>query len=270
MMDYYKVLGVSASATQDEIKSAYRKLAMKHHPDRGGDPKQFQDIQEAYANLSDPEKRQQYDNPQQFHQHSGPFTDDVFAHFFGGHNPFGFGGFHHVQRNQNVSIVLDITMEDVFNGKTIDAEIALPNGANKMVSITIPPGCEHGVQVRYPGMGDTRFAKSPPGDLIVNIRVLPHRVWRREGDNLIYEKVITVWEAMVGSSLDLTTIDGKQLNINIPSGTQPDTVLSCRGEGLPNARTQQRGNLLIKIKIEIPRKLTAEQKLKISKLQNEL
>lgn len=275
-MDYYKVLGVSASATADEIKKAYRSLAMKHHPDRnGGDDTEFKKVQEAYAHLSDPEKRHQYDNPNPFqnfgggggfHHHQG---EDVFTHFFGSGHPFGFGGFHQ-QRNQNVSIVFDITIEDVFNGKTIDAEINLENGRSKMVSITIPPGCENGIQIRYPGMGDNRISKAPPGDLIVNIRVLPHRVWRREGDHLVYEKVITVWEAMLGSSLDITTIDGKQLSITIPPGTQPDTTLSCRGEGLPNARTQQRGNLLIKIKVEVPRSLNPEQRLKISNLQNDL
>jgi molecular chaperone DnaJ len=110
----------------------------------------------------------------------------------------------------------------------------------------------------------------PAGDLIVNIRIQPHPTWIREGDNLIYEKNVDVWDAITGSTITFTTIDGKVLNVSMPAGTQPETVLSCKGEGMPNMRTQKRGNLLIKIKISVPKNLNSSDIEKIRKLKNEL
>ena len=141
-MDYYKVLGVPASATQDEIKSAYRKLAMKHHPDRGGDPKKFQEIQEAYDTLSDEQKRAEHDNPNPFGHGGGynPFQGDdgIFSTFFG--NPgFGFQ-FNQGPKNGNIGATVELNLEEVMTGKPIDAEITFRNGQKKLVSIQIPAG----------------------------------------------------------------------------------------------------------------------------------
>ncbi len=137
-----------------------------------------------------------------------------------------------------------------------------------MMNISIPPGIETGQQIRYEGMGDDSISGLRPGDLIVNIFVRPHETFRREGDNLYCEKTISVWDAIVGSSLDIKTIDNKVININIPAGTQPETVFGCRGEGLPNVRTKKRGTLLVKVKIEIPRSISSSQKTVIEKLKN--
>lgn len=147
MIDYYNTLGIDRSATQDDIKKAYRKLAMKHHPDRGGDSKKFQEIQEAYAILGDDLKRSQYDNPHQHqhHFHTGNMGDDIFSTFFGGGSPFGFG-FHQQQRNINIGAHVTVTLEDVLTGKTIDAEISFRNGQKKLVSINIPAGVEDNIQ----------------------------------------------------------------------------------------------------------------------------
>ena len=270
MMDYYKVLGVPASATQDDIKSAYRKLAMKHHPDRGGDPKKFQEIQEAYATLSDEQKRSEYDNPNPFGQGGGynPFQGDdgIFSTFFG--SP-GFG-FHFNQgpKNGNIGATVELNLEEVMVGKPIDAEVTFRNGQKKLVSIQIPAGIDDNVQIRYPGMGDHSMPKLPPGDLIVTVRIRPHPIFKRNGIDLIFEKEIDVWEAILGSSMTVNTIDSKNFTIAIPAGTQPDTVLSCKGEGLPHPRSGQRGNLLIKIKITIPKKLNNTQKDLIEKIKN--
>jgi DnaJ-class molecular chaperone len=117
-------------------------------------------------------------------------------------------------------------------------------------------------------MGDDSIPDLRPGDLIVNIFVRPHHLFRREGDSLIHEKEISVWDAMLGAAVNLETLDGRIISINIPSGTQPDTVLSCRGEGLPNIRNKTRGNLLIKIKITIPKNLSHEQIDTISQIKN--
>lgn len=271
-MDYYSILGVAKNASDADIKKAYRSLAMKHHPDRGGDEKKFKEISAAYEVLSDPEKRRMVDqgvdplNPNQggfgggdFHFRSGNFDD-----FF---NQFGFGFRPRQRQNQSISINVAISLFEVLNGKTIDAEIAMPNGTKKLINIVIPPGVEHGQQIRYPKMGDNSISGLPAGDLIVNVRVLPHPEFARDHTNLICDRKISVWDAILGTAISVKTIDGKNLNINIPAGTQPDTILSCSGEGLPHTRTNKRGNLLIRIKLEIP-KLNDQQKEKVKNLKD--
>jgi DnaJ-class molecular chaperone len=206
-------------------------------------------------------------SPFEFHFNTGNF-EDVFSNFgFGG--PFGFSG-RQPQRNKTININVDLSLEDVLKGKELDAELAVPNGKRKIININIPAGIESGQQIRYQGMGDNAIPGVPPGDLIVNIRVAPHPIFRREGDSLVVEKDILVWDAILGCNLDLQTLDNKNLSIAIPAGTQPDTVLSCRNEGVPNMRNRQRGNLLIKIKVVVPRNLTANQITTIENLKNGL
>ena len=282
-MDYYSTLGLQRNASEDDIKKAYRKMAMKHHPDRGGDEKAFKQVSEAYEILSDPQKKQMVDmgvdpkaqqaggprqqGPFEFHFNTGNF-EDVFSNFgFGGGGPFGFQQ-RQQQRNKTINITVDLSLEDVLKGKDLDAELAVPNGRKKIINISIPSGIEHGQQIRYQGMGDAGIQGIPPGDLIVNIRVAPHPIFRREGDSLVIEKNISMWEAVLGCNLDLQTLDGKKLTITVPPGTQPETVLSCRNEGLPNMRNRQRGNLLINIKVVVPRNLTAAQITAVENCKN--
>lgn len=281
-MDYYSTLGVGRNASPDEIKSAYRKLAMKHHPDRGGDEKKFKEISEAYDVLSDPQKKQMFDMGGHHHgrPHPGGFGhsghNGPFEFHFGSDNwndIFGFGfrqaqQRHHIQKNKTISVTVDVTFKEILTGKSLAAEITMPGGTPKIVNIEIPAGINDGQQIRYQGMGDNSISQLPPGDLIVNIRVVNNTEFQKDGDSLILEKYITVWEAMLGSKLNITTLDDKQLEITVPAGTHPDTVLSCRSEGFPNMRTRQRGNLLIKIKVAIPRNLTEEQRTKVEALKN--
>ena len=275
-MDYYSTLGLKRDASQDEIKKAYRSMAMKHHPDRGGDEKKFKDISAAYEILSDPQKKQMYDmgvDPNQ--QNHGGFNQGPFEFHFNSNNfediftNFGFGGFgpRHMQRNKTISLLVNLTLEDILNGKTLDAEVSIPGGRKKIINIIIPPGIEDGQQVRYQGMGDNSISQLPPGDLLVNVRVMPHRYFRREGDNLVIDKSISVWDAILGSKIEIETIDNKKLEISVPAGSQPDTVLSCRNEGIPNMRTKQRGQLLVKIKVQIPKNLTSQQLELINQLK---
>ena len=265
-MDYYAILGLKRNASDAEIKKAYRSLAMKHHPDRGGDEKQFKEISQAYDFLSDPEKKQIIDlggdpnaqpggfnqGPFEFHFNTGNIND-----MFGN---FGFGGFGRQpqRRNQSLSVNVEISLEDVLNGKDFTAEVSIP-GRAKMINIQIPPGIEHGQQIRYEGMGDHSITNLKPGDLLVNVFVKEHGVFKREHTSLIIEKTLDVWDAVLGTDLEILTLDKKTLTITVPPGTQPDTVLSCRGEGLPNMRTRQRGNLLVKIKVVVPRLLNSDQ-----------
>jgi curved DNA-binding protein len=265
-MDYYNTLGISKSASEADIKTAYRKMAMKHHPDRGGDEKKFKEVTEAYETLSDPQKKQMFDmgvdpnaqhtsyrqgSPFEFHFNTGNF-EDVFSNF-------GFGG-RPVRKNKTLNVNIEVALEDILKGRVIDAEIGIPNGNKRLVNIEVPPGIESGQQIRYRGMGEHTLKDVAPGDLIVNILVKQHSVFQRQGDMLMIKKFISPWDAILGSEITIETIDKKTLTIGIPAGTQPDTVLSCRGEGLPNMRTKVRGNLLIKIQIEIPKNLNSEQK----------
>jgi curved DNA-binding protein len=277
-MDYYSTLGLKRGASDAEIKKAYRTMAMKHHPDRGGDEAQFKKISEAYDVLSDPNKKQMFDagmdpnnqqrggfggrNPFEFHFNSGNM-DDIFSNF-------GFHSRRAQQRNKSLNINVEITLEDVLKGKDLNAEVGVPGGRQKIINISIPAGIEHGQQIRYEGMGDSSLPNVRPGDLIVNVYIRPHREFKREGDSLTVERAISVWDALLGTSIEIKTLDNKTLNISIPSGTQPDTVLSCRGEGLPNMRSKVRGNLLIRIKVSMPKNLSADQLKKIQTLKDGL
>lgn len=278
-MNYYETLGLNRGASSDEVKKAYRSMAMKHHPDRGGNEQKFKEIEEAYRTLSDPQKKQMVDSgmdpnqqqfggghwnqgsPFEFHFNSGNF-DDVFGQF-----GFGFGG-RPRPRNRSFNVNVRISLEEVLTGKEVNAEIGLPNGQKKMVSISIPSGIEHGQQIRYQGMGDNTIRDASPGDLIVNVIVDHHPRFQRSGDQIIYNHSISAWDAILGTTLKLETLDKKVIDITIPPGTQPETTLSCRNEGLPNIRTKRRGNLLIKISVEIPRNLNQSQIEVIQQIKN--
>jgi curved DNA-binding protein len=287
-MDYYSTLGVERNATDDDIKKAYRKLAMKHHPDRGGDEATFKKISEAYDILSDPQKKQIVDlggdpKNQGGGGYGNSFNQGPFEFHFGGGVPpgmedifgrFGFGsgfGRQPMKKNKTLNINVDITLEDVLTGKDINAEITIPgSGKRKMINIAIPAGIEHGQQIRYEGMGDDAVRDIRPGDLIVNVNVRPHSRFRREHTDIVLEKSVSVWDAIVGSTLDIETLDGKILTINVPQGTKHGTVLSCRGEGLPIMRSRNRGNLLIMIKVDMPKNLSESQLDKIKSLRDTL
>jgi curved DNA-binding protein len=279
-MDYYATLGLKRGASDAEIKKAYRSMAMKHHPDRGGDQAKFKEISTAYDCLSDPDKRRMIDagmdpnqsgfrhqgqqNPFEFHFNTGNLND-LFGNFgFGG----GFGR-EPLRKNKTLNITIEITLEDVLQGKELNAEITIPNGKNKMINIVIPAGIEHGQQIRYEGMGDDSIQGIRAGDLIVNVLIKQHARFQRERTSLIIEGVISVWDAMLGTQFTIQTLDNKTLSITVPAGTQPDTVLSCRGEGLPSMRNKQRGNLLVKIKVHVPQNLSQDQRAQIQEFKQQ-
>jgi len=273
-MDYYSALGVPRNASQKEIKQAYRKLANKHHPDKGGDANHFQKISEAYDTLSDPHKKQLYDhghNPNQQHYRRGPFEfhfgdpgmDDMFQNF-------GFGFNNRQARNKSFNVAVQVSLEDVLKGKNIAAEVSDGSGKTRLVNIQIPPGIASGQQIRYEGMGESSIPNIPAGDLIVVIDVVRHRRFERKGNDIITNAKVNVWDALLGGKAKIETLDGRSLNINVPKGSQPNTLLSCKGEGLPDINSKKRGNLLIKLVIEIPNNLSAKQEQLLKQIKNEV
>jgi curved DNA-binding protein len=266
MTDYYQTLGVDRNATPEEIKKAYRSLASKHHPDKGGDTNKFQDIQVAYETLSDPEKKAQYDNPQPqgfpggFHFHAGGMPsgfDDILSQMFGGHHPFG-----HRQppRNKTLNIQTSISLEEAFRGKDLLANLTLPSGREQTIEVKIPAGIQDGTTLRLQGLGDDSIPNMPRGDLHLTILVLPHNIYRRQGDDLIRSVEITCIEAMLGKNILIDTLGDKTLEISISPGTQPGQILNINGYGMPKASDNRfKGRLMIQVNITVPL-LTDEQK----------
>lgn len=247
--NHYDVLGVARTATADEIKLAYRKLAAKHHPDRGGDTSKFQEIQTAYDVLSDQSKRSQYDNPHQFQQEFGGFPgggfsfnfNDVFSQMFNQHQ--------HARRN-HVRMTLWIHLEDVAQGTSKTINVSTHDG-NTTVNVGIPLGIEDGDNVQYSGVG-------PNGvDLVVQFRIHPHRYWQRNGLNLSVEQRVSVWDLVLGGELEITDMENNRVKIQIPTNTQPGTTLRVRSHGLKD-RHGARGDILVRLLAQIPNRIAPE------------
>jgi curved DNA-binding protein len=264
MTDYYNILGLDQNATPDQIKKAYRTLANKHHPDKGGDQAKFKDISVANDILSDPQKRAEYDQQrmygsgQQFHFNTGsPFGNaDPFGGIFGQQNPFGdiFGHMHRqqVRRNRDLNIQCSINFIDSYNGKQLEANYTLPSGRNQNVVINVPPGVTHGDTIRYQGLGDDSVPNAPRGSLNVTILVTPHPDYERHGDDLFAYVKINPIEAMIGCKKIVKTLSGTALNLDIRAGVEEGTRFEANGNGFPNVNTGQKGKFISVIKIKTP------------------
>jgi len=267
-MNYYDTLGVGKSATPEEIKAAYRKLAMKHHPDRGGDQKKFQTITEAYENLINPDKKEFYDHgggqrgnpfPNGFHEfHSGhPFQsgdpfgspfEDIFTQF-----GFGFRGNRPQPKNSDLQIKVKISLKDSYLGKTMTIDYPLPSGKNQTLEITIPPGIAAGQQMKMGGMGDDSISELPRGDLIIYIDVDKDRNFSREDIHLITKINIDIFDAMLGCKKPIKNIDNKEVEFHISPGTQNGQKFACRGLGFPSLKFNNvKGDLIIQVIVETP------------------
>lgn len=273
MLDYYNILGVAKNATADEIKKAYRKLASQHHPDRGGDTSKFQEIQAAYDTLSNPEKRQQYDNPQpnfgDFRQHGGmpPGFEDMVNQMFGGGFGDIFGRRPQPVRNRTLNLQTQITLEEAFNGKELIANVSLPSGRDQLLEVKIPPGVKDGTVLRLASMGDDSIGNMPRGDIHLTIQVLPHKIYHRSDHDLIRSIEINCLEAILGTSVIFDTLDGKTLELNVPPGTQPGQTMVVHGYGMPVLNVPNaNGRILLNINITVPKNLTDEQKELIKKV----
>lgn len=249
MTDYYAALGVPKTSTADEIKRAFRRLASQHHPDKGGDTQKFQAIQEAYATLSDEQKRAEYDNPRPqfsgFHGHPGGVNiNDIFGQMFG----HGFAQQH--PRRGHVRMTLWITLLDVATGGRRTVSLGTQSGVSA-VEIEIPPGINDGDNVQYEGLG-------PGGaDLVVNYRISPDRTWQRDGLNLTMEIKLDIWSLILGGELTIDTLTGKTLTVSVPERTQPGTNLRLRGQGLRD-RAGQTGDVFVRVQATIPTNIAPE------------
>lgn len=260
MTDHYSTLGVAESASQDDIKKAYRKLANKHHPDKGGDQAKFKEISVAYDILSDTQKRAEYDNMRrggggtQFRFNSGNFQDfgDIFGGFRQANHPFGDMFGRRMNRNRDLNIQCQINLLDSFQGKQLEASYRLPSGKNQTVVINVPPGVSHGETIRYPGLGDDSIPNTPRGSLNVTIVILPDQNFARDGDNLRTKVYINPIEAMIGARKKVNYITGEEKEINIRAGVETGVEYASTGFGFTNPHTGIRGDFIIEVEIRTP------------------
>lgn len=249
MKDYYSILGVQRAATPDEIKRAYRKLASQHHPDKGGDTAKFQEIEEAYRVLSDPQQRAAHDNPQPqgfpggFQFHNQPFDFNNIFNMFGAQ----FQQNQHRPRAAQARMSLWIQLSDVASGGSRTVSVGTSTGS-QMIEIEIPQGIEDGTSVVYAGL-------APGGiDLIVTFKIHPNPKWRRDGFNLHTEQKISIWTLIAGGDILVRDILNRELEVYVPPMTQPGQVLRCRGRGIPD-RGNNPGDMMIQIQAELPQSI---------------
>jgi len=284
MKDYYQILGVSEDASSDEIKKAFRKLAVKHHPDRGGDEKKFKEANEAYDTLKNSNKRQEYDTIRKYGHSMGgqggnfKFTSGNFNEFFGGDffEEFmsGMGGMggrrtRYRQRprvNKDVSIRISMSIKEVMTSVKRTISVKLPSGRDEIVDVKIGAGIQSGVVLKYTGLGDDSDPNLPRGNLLIRITILDSDGYTRKGNDLWTDRSITAFEAMRGTEISVKDLKDNIVKVKVPAGTQPDSVLLLKGKGMPvHESLNIKGNMYIKIHITIP-KLTQEQLNKIKDL----
>lgn len=265
-MNYYEILEIAKTATPDEIKRAYRKLASKHHPDKGGDTSKFQQIEEAYRILSDPQQRAQYDNPPQQNnfrfdfggQNAGMNLDDIFQQFgfqFGGH-PFQQ---HRAPRNHDLRTQLVLSLQDTQRDQIKTLSIRHTNGTRHTVDVRIPRGITSGTTIQFGGLGDAVVNNAPPGNLLVEVVVNDHPKFTRSGLDITTRLTLDVWDAIIGSEQTVHGINGEQYVIKTPFGCQPGQKLKISGEGLWGFQNDIKGHLFVQVDVVIPKNMNDRQ-----------
>jgi curved DNA-binding protein len=276
MKNYYDVLGVSEQSTSADITKAFKDLAKKHHPDRGGDEAKFKEINEAHDTLKNSQKRHDYDTMRKFGgagQGDGQhpfFNEDIFGDFFSGfsNGDMDFSGrFNFTQGpggerifrqnrqrqrgNRNVQVRMAISLKEAMNKHEKTINYKVPSGREEFATVNIPAGVQHGMTFKFAGMGDDSIKNMPRGDLMVTMTVLDSDGYTRKGNDLYTDKTIDCFQAVRGHNFNLKTLEDKIIKVKVPAGTQPNTII--KGQGMPVHKTLGiRGNLYVKIHILIP------------------
>ncbi|MFP3999435.1 MAG: DnaJ C-terminal domain-containing protein [Desulfobacterales bacterium] len=304
--DYYKILGVDKNAAQEDIKKAYRKLAMKYHPDHSSGSREneekFKEISEAYAVLSDPEKRKQYDTygDEDFRQRYSQediFKDvdlgDILREFgFGGSSSFfsfgggrgrtgqrtrfsfdpesmfGFGGTAGGRQQQSAAGVkgrdleyeLPLTLQEAAAGTSKTVTVQTPSGNTEALTVKIPSGLITGKKVRLSGKGEPSPYGGPAGDLYIRSKVMDDPVFKHEDYDVYVNRYIRLTEALLGTKITVPTLEGKQLSMKVPPGTNHKSKLRLPGRGLPHMRGEAKGDMYVIININMPKKLNKKQR----------
>ncbi len=297
--DYYKVLGVDKKATEDEIKKAYRKLAVKYHPDKNQGDKEaeakFKEVAEAYEVLKDPDKRKKYDemgaNWKYYQQHGaadggysrygsgasgggsyqfeGDLNDlfggggnfsDFFQSFFGGS---GQGSAAYAMKGQDYRAEASITLEEAYHGTSRLLEL---NG--QKLRIKIKPGIQDGQLLRIKGKGGRGSQGGPAGDLLINVLVEEHPLYKRKDYDLFKEVRVDLYTAVLGGKIEVDTLKGK-VKVNIPPGTENGKLLRIKNRGMPHYDEMSKfGHLYININVEMPKNLSSEETALFEKLKS--
>lgn len=295
--DYYKTLGVPRDADADTIKKAFRKLARKHHPDAGGDEAKFKEINEAYEVLSDEKKRKLYDQYGTANENQIPFGGGAWQGQGG--NPFGgsgFGGFGSwadilesirngegafgtewnfggqgqtyqarpkPQKGADKNVTMTVTFDEAFKGCEKKVRIGKAGTTEKeTLSIKIPAGAVEGGRVRLKGKGAPGIQGGPAGDLLVNIHIADHPLFKRDKADVLMDVPITFAEAALGTQIVVPTPEGKKVSIKVPAGCESGTVLKVKGKGAPRLGkgATGTGDLLLTLHVAVPKTLNDKQK----------
>ena len=285
MKNYYDVLGVNEDSSSADITKAFKELAKKHHPDRGGDESKFKEINEAHDTLKNSQKRHDYDTMRKFGntgtgggQHPF-FNEDIFGDFFSGFSggDMDFGGRFNFTRgpggerifrqsrqprgNRNVQVRMALSIKEAMTTTEKTINYRLPSGREEFATVKVPAGVQHGVTFKYAGMGDDSIKNLPRGDLMVIMSVLDSDGYTRKGNDLYTDKTIDCFQAVRGTEFNLKTLDDNIIKVKVPAGTQPNTILQVQGRGMPVHKTIGiRGNLYVKIHVLIPQLSAADLK----------
>ena len=293
--DYYKTLGVPRTASADDIKKAFRKLARTHHPDAGGDEAKFKEINEAYEVLGDEKKRALYDQygtanenqiPRGWSGGQGFSVDDIFGGSQGGQGfsgswsdilesirrgegafgsnwDFGgFGGSPRPHRGQDMNVTLKVSFDEAFHGVEKRVTVRIPGKpASDTVTVKVPAGAVDGGRLRFKGKGGLSQDGGEPGDLLVTTKIEPHSYYRRDKADVIVDVPVTVAEAALGAAVVVPAPDGTKVRVRIPAGTQDGAVLTIKGKGAPDVKSKGSfGNLKIQVDVKVPKTMNEKQR----------